>query len=269
MQVKTKETFLETIKSEASKTQYTLFLNKLENDLLISKLSKKNINEIKVYIENLDVKPRTKQDKHFIVKKYLDYLKLDCYKFNKNKIENKVVKELPSRKELQGLLKETKVDILQDKLVLNLLLNYAEVLRCDLSNVKVVNFDKTEPHLIDNTIVFPTINKTDFKNIIIELKPEEQNTIKELSIKSEYLLNFTGKNRSKSYSDYIKRITLKYIGKTYNQTDFRKISARNDLEELDIKKEDILKMKELESRAQKRGHSLNMAIDKYTNIMED
>ena len=64
----------------------------------------------------------------------------------------------------------------------------------------------------------------------------------------------------------VKRITMKYLGTSLSQTNFRSILASHDAKELKVDRDFIDKVNILESRARRRGHSLLTSINKYTKI---
>jgi hypothetical protein len=55
--------------------------------------------------------------------------------------------------------------------VLMCYIKYDQVLRTDLALVKLQDYPQDEPYYKDGVIVFPTIKKTNHKNIQIELLP--------------------------------------------------------------------------------------------------
>jgi hypothetical protein len=72
------------------------------------------------------------------------------------------------------------------------------------------NFKEDEPRYIDGFLIFPSILKTNYKNIQITLSKEDKLLV---DTTKEYLIgSITSKDRSNTYSKYIKRITKKYFG---------------------------------------------------------
>ena len=261
------ENFVKQYNSEATKKQYKSFLVKLDNDIGLNN----DAPVLKAYVENLKLGDKTKQDKCFIIIAYLKYAKKPLFTFDKKPIERDVANKpkLADRKELQDVLNKAEINNIEHKLLLSLLLNYPQVLRTDLADVKVKNFDKkVDPHYFDGNIVFPVIRKTKFKSIVMVLNDADKVLADQIvkNATSEFLLTISSKDRNNSYTKLIKRITKKYLGTSLSQTNFRSILASDDAKEFKVDRDFIDKVNILENRAKLRGHSLLTSLNKYTKI---
>lgn len=261
------EEFLDQFKSTYTRNMYSNFLHKVEE--AVGPITKKNLKKVKEYIDNLKINKRTKQQRHFIVKSYLNFLGITPYKFDEVEILVEK-KQLPSKDEVIEILKEKgPIKNPQDQLIMNLLFGeYPQVLRTDLANVKLKNYSNTEPHYKDGQIIFPEIRKTNFKNIRITLNNKDRELLESLVPNQEYLINFrSNTNRNNAYTKYIQRITNKYIGIKLSQTDIRHITSTHQVLQQDLLTDDFIeKYKLLSMQAKARGHSLETALKHYTHF---
>jgi hypothetical protein len=194
--------------AQSSIKVYNCFVKQIESQLNM-KLSDALLQDKLVYnhIENQTVTPITKRNKHFQISKFIKLNNLNIvYDFDKQpiKIDRK---ELPKRAELRAKL--ANITNTQDKLVLSLLLNYEQVLRTDLALVKCKDYTQDEPRYVDGVIIFPTIKKTNHKNLQIKLLPED---ILLVDTSKLYLIDsIKSVDRCNSYTKYIKKITKKHL----------------------------------------------------------
>jgi hypothetical protein len=203
----------------------------------------------------------------------------DTYNFNLN--DSGV--EKPIKKKISLKLEELKdkIKLIQNpehKLIFNLLTNYIEIERLDLCLVKVSNYDKEKDHYFDGVskIVMNSTNKK-FKTIIIDLHQEDLDLIEEYKKDGDYMINIKKNKNSKTcikkrrcnnYSGIIKKLTLEYFGEELINTDFRRLATK-----LSFKKVEHLpseeKMIVLKSDAEKRGHSIEVAVKYYLDETDD
>jgi hypothetical protein len=243
------------------------------SELIKTKKGKQHIFNTIENLKKRDGKPITKltiKKKHIHVKTYLIKNNLEDYMYPFDENPEKVYKEFPPRKELVDLVElidEKRIEDIQDKLILRLLTNYPVVLRTDLKSVKINDIVETEPHFKKDRIIFPTIVKTNHKNIIMELLPQDIQAIEKLIQNGQdYLIKELGtKNKDKSalYSKYIERITKQHLQQKLIQTDFRKICERDCAENIGVDKEFIKKYLLWKSKVELRGHSVDTTIAHY------
>lgn len=266
--------FLENYISTSTKKQYRSIISNVEKEL--GDLSKVVVDTklIKDFIDSQKVGLKNKQDKHYAVCSYLIHLKRKPYEFERAPVERKK-RELPDKESLKLIKNEQVVTNKIDKLLLDLLLNYPQVLRTDLADVKIRNFNDTEAHYKDGQIIFPQINKTKYKNITIKLTENDKQLVEDIMLTnmSDYLILMrqnNGKNtqqdRNNNYSKLIVKLSKKYLGLKLTQTDFRGISATSDVVNANLDEEFLETIKKLEELAKQRGHSLKTSINKYVNL---
>lgn len=226
--------------------------------------------EIWNYIEGTDTKIATKRSKQFLVKTYRVFHKLPVtyfeVKLKKNSDGEYINTDTPSpvEKEVKNLPEDyqeliNKIENGNHKLLLRLLTEYDEVLRCDLAFVR-----KTD--IIDNSIVIKETNKTKQK-ITIKLRQEDLDLI---DFGKEYLIHFNRdtKDRSNAYTKLVKRITKRYLGVEFTQTNFRSWHATKSykkIEHLPGREQQV----ELRKQATKRAHSAATAISNYIDKTDD
>ena len=245
------ENYISTLNSEYTKKSYRNFLIKTNKEL---NLDTRNVDRIKEYIESLNIAEKTKQDKHYIIQGYLNYTKRPMYNFNKEPIVKKLKRVLPIRNSLK-----TKIEIenTEHKLVLNLLLNYPQVFRTDLANIKLTDIK-------NGVIHFEKLRKTLQKNKVIELSKEDNLLVEKL--KGEFLINsIKSKDRNNAYTKYIKAISKKYFGFELTQTDFRKMSAQESFEESNLTKETIENLIKFKKSCENRGHNFETCLKYYVD----
>lgn len=263
------QTFIDSLK----KTHSAITVNKYKNRLiLINKEISLDSNEDDIwkYIEGTDSKLDTKRSKQFLVKTYRSYNKLpiDYFssKLKKNTDGTYIESETPTPvdKKIKVLPLDYKELInnianKNHKLLLRMLTEYDEVLRCDLVFVK--NTD-----IKDGIIIIKETTKTK-KEITIKLRQDELDLI---DFYKEYIIHFkdTTKDRSNAYTKLVKRITKKYLGIELTQTDFRHIRSTKsykEIEHLPVKEQQVLLVKQAKARA----HSARTAISNYIDKTDD
>jgi hypothetical protein len=248
--------------AQSSIKVYNCFVKQIESQLNMQ-LSDALLQDKLVYnhIENQTVTPITKRNKHFQILKYIKLNNLEPsvdYEFDKQPIKVDR-KELPKRAELRAKL--ANITSVQDKLVLSLLLNYEQVLRTDLALVKCKDYTQDEPRYVDGVIIFPTIKKTNHKNLQIKLLPED---ILLVDTSKLYLIDsIKSVDRCNSYTKYIKKITKKHFDIELTQNSMRKAIERELIEELGITDEWIATYKKLRIETAKRGHCLDTVFEYY------
>lgn len=248
----------------ASQKLYDAFINNLTDtlkvDLKVQLLEDPSI--IYNHIESLKQAPKTIQNKHFLIRTYIreNDVKVVYDDFNKDKIVRTRV-ELPKRIDLKNKLKDVQNISTQDRLILSLFLNYPQVLRTDICCVKLKNIVKTEPHYENGIIHFPTIIKTNYTNIKINLNDEDVALIS--SLNTEYLYNSDCKDRNNHFGKYIKIISTKYLGHPLIINDYRRIVERELMEDYEIDEEFITRFRKLKVEVAKRGHDLATVFDHY------
>ena len=138
------ESFLDKFASPYTKRTYKAVLDDIIKN--IGAINKRNLKKIKEYIDALKLKPKSIQDKHFIIKSYLTHLGIKPYKFEDKPFAIQKKETLPTLKEIHEKLTSIDIKNVQDKLVLNLLFKYPVVLRTDLADVKLKDIDPSKPH---------------------------------------------------------------------------------------------------------------------------
>jgi hypothetical protein len=227
-----------------------------------------------------DIKCVTKRKYQHAIKSYLEYLKVPTPIFTKNLTKEMIDGEFktPNIIEINDPIVELNLPTLETlkerineimnpshRLLFNLLTCYSTVLRTDLANVKLSNYTETEPHLKDNIITFPSINKVKIdKPIILELNEVDIELFNQIKFKTDYLISIDcePKNRSNNYSKLITKLSLKYFGLHLTQNSFRKIATThsiNSVSHLNIKEQNAV----LNEQARNRGHSVSTARSFY------
>lgn len=253
----TKEGYLTTL------TQHVDMIHKDENELID-------------YLININESSAKQKTNSSIINSYRIYHKLENTKFNQYYREcgdnyvSKIKKKL-TRKELIELNNNCKATG-QHKLLLNLLLNYDQVIRCDLANIKWKNYDTdTDNYIEDGIIYFSSYTKVKSKKLItIELNDEDKELVKNLSHKGDYLLYFNTvpSERTANYSKSIPRLTLKYLGVKLTQNCMRHIAEIHDftttLNEMGISLDQFKDLyKVLNEKATHRCHTMDVVMKYY------
>jgi hypothetical protein len=251
--------------SVETKKTHSLVLNKIEKDISIRNSTEK---ELWDYIEGLDIKLQTKRNKQFILKSYRQFHKLDTTYFDKKlKKDNtgeyinsatplptiKPIKKLPDN--FRDLI--NKIQNKNHKLLLRLLTDYDEILRCDLAFVK-------RTQIVEDTIVIKESRKTKMP-VNIKLKQEDLDLIDHYY---DYIIHINAVNRANSYTKLVQRITKQYLGIELSQTDFRHLKSSELFkanEHLPIKQQQEL----LKTDASKRAHSASVAMSHYIDETDE
>ena len=141
-----------------------------------------------------------------------------------------------------------------------------------MAKVKVKNYKAEEAHVNfkENSIVFPTINKEKYTNIVIKLNEEDSDLLNIMKFEGNYLLTIGGKeeNRCNNYSTLITTLSDRYFGQKLNQTDLRHLATTasyKKTEHLPEKEKALLREKESRSR----GHSSKTASQYYVEDTND
>lgn len=263
--------------TDKTKDNYKNCLQKFEKDTkkTIFQLLSKESNFYK-YISNLpNLSDKTKEDKKFIVLKFIKTMNLKITYFKK-KLEKKLDKNSTIKKnqiitnenldDIKKYFKEIRNTIENNnhKLLLSLLINYQVILRTDLANVKLKNFEYIEPHYNEGKIIFPkgSCNKVSNKTVItIDLS---QDDIALLNFDNDYLLDINYKNRSNGYSSLVSKISKQYLGKNFTQNDYRHLHSTHHLHFIDS--DFIEKFNYLSEIARNQNHQLNTMLSCYVDI---
>lgn len=260
--------------TDKTKANYKNCLQKFEKDTkkTIFELLCKESNFYK-YISNLpNLSDKTKEDKKFIVLKFIKTMNLKNTYFKKN-LEKKSNKDSTIKKNqiitdenldnIKNYFKEIRNTIENNnhKLLLSLLINYQVILRTDLANVKLKNFKDTEPHYKEGKIIFPkgSCNKVSNKTVItIELS---QDDVQLLNFDNDYLLDINYKNRSNGYSILVSKISKQYLGKNFTQNDYRHLHSTHHLHFIDS--DFIEKFNYLSEISRLQNHNLSTMLSFY------
>jgi hypothetical protein len=263
------ETYISSIKNINTKETFRRFLLNLSKEIDPYQSSEEQLWD---FIENKkNVKIETKRHYQYIIKGFrkfhnlfTDYLSFKLKKDNNGRYVNsdnqqeevKISKTLPD--DYRDLINN--IENPNHKLLLRLLTDYDEVLRGDLSNVKMSQIN-------DGVILIEETLKTK-KRIEIKIKQED---LVLLDWSKEFLIHMEPKDinkRSNAYSKLLRRITKKYLGVLLTVNDFRHISTTKGLkkiEHLPLREQQVL----LKEQASKRAHSSSVAISNYLNDTND
>jgi hypothetical protein len=247
--------------SAATDKVYKSFVKQIETQLnmkLCDALEQDNL--VYNHIENQTLAAITKRNKHFNCIKYIKENNLNIeYEFDKRPLQA-LRKELPNRTELRDKL--TNITNPEHKLIFSLLLNYENVLRTDLALVKLSNYNEGDSYYKDGVIYFPTILKTKtYKKIEIPLSDEDKLLV---NFSKDYLIgSIISKDRSNTFSKYVKKLSKIYFDTPLTITCFRKMVERQLLSELEIDATWIEKYNKLKQEVSKRGHDIQTCIQYY------
>jgi len=262
--------------TDKTKANYKSCLQKFEKDTkkTIFELLCKESNFYK-YISNLpNLSEKTKENRKFIVLKFIKTMNLKNTYFKK-KLEKKSDKNSTIKKnqiitdenldDIKDYFKEIRNTIENNnhKLLLSLLINYQAILRTDLANVKLKNFNDTVPHYKDGHIIFPkgSCNKVSNKTVItIELS---QDDILLLNFDKEYLLDINYKNRNNGYSSLVAKLSKQYLGKNFTQNHYRHLHSTHHLHFIDSNF--IEKFNYLSEIARTQNHQLDTMLSYYVD----
>lgn len=262
------ERYISSIENINTKEQFNRFLINLSKDINPYGSTEEELWE---FIERKDIKIETKRHYQYIIKGFrkfnnltTDYFSFKLQKDNNGRYLNsdnqqaefKVAKKLPD--DYQELI--DKIENPNHKLLLKLLTEYEEVLRGDLSYVKMAQ-------IINGVIVIEETLKT---NKRIEIKIKEEHLCL-LDWSKEYLIHMEPKDknkRSNAYSKLLGRITGRYLGVSLKINAFRHIcttKGQKSIEHLPLKEQQVL----LKEQAGKRAHSSSVAVSHYIDETDD
>jgi hypothetical protein len=266
--------------ADKTKNAYKLTLKNLETyfkkDLHTIFASIESQTLVYDYIQELAVQDKRKYDIICICCKYINHFKELHQEYFPTKVvranvsEEKVQakKDLPSKTELLEILRDAKIQSSEHQLILNLLLKYACVQRCDLATVKLKNFDiKLDNYILEGKLVINTLNKVKGKKSIeIELSETDKELL--LKLNQNFLYTSESKDRCNAYSKMISVITKKYLGIKLSQTNFRIIHSVHNYHSIENDPDLNLKQKinKLNELCESMGHSLMMSLNTYINI---
>jgi len=267
--------------AEKTKNAYKLTLKNIETyfKLNLHELLATELKQIKVYeyIQGLPkVQDKRKYDVICIICKYIkhfpelhqDYFPTKVIRVIVSEEKTEVKKNLPSKTDLLEILRETNIQSGEHKLILNLLLKYTSVQRCDLATVKLKNFDlKTDNYISEGKLVLNSLNKVKGKKSI-EIILSEEDLVNVEKLDQEYLFKSTSKDRCNAYSKMISVITNKYLGVKLSQTNFRIIHSVHNYHSIEGDTNLNLKQKinKLNELCEQMGHNLMMSINTYINL---
>ena len=218
---------------------------------------------------------KDKQQRYHSLKSYIIHMNLP-YTFTIKKLsegafvkyeseKKKTQKKFPELKDLIEIYKNTPASLGEDRLYLSLLVNY-NILRTDLANVKLKDYNETEPRYVDGCIIYPSLNKVQiYEDIIVKLNQEDIDVIKTLGEAREYLFNIGGdiSNRNANYTKFIKRLSTKYFKQPLIQTDFRVIHTNHNFKECGIDEEFIEKYEKISEMCKANAHCFSTALKTY------
>jgi hypothetical protein len=275
-----KEFIDNSILADTTKSNHLCRLKRIEKELGYEIVEATEIELWNVSQNLADIKCVTKRKYQHAIKSYLEYLNVPTPIFTKNLTKEMIDGEFKTPNIIETedpvielnlptleTLKERINEIINPshRLLFNLLTCYSTVLRTDLANVKIRNYKETEPHLKDNIIVFPSINKVKINEpIILELNEVDIQLLNQIKFNDEFLIpiDCEPKNRNNNYSKLITKLSKRYFSLHLNQNCFRKIATTQSISSvshLNIKEQNAV----LNEQARLRGHSVSTARSFY------
>lgn len=176
-------------------------------------------------------------------------------------------------------------DDLKAKVFLSLLTNESQKsVRRDWANVMIKErcskdeLDKADAVYSNGVFEFVLLNKT-YRSLTFTVKEDLQDLIhKYLDTipDSKYLYTYTSKSqhsnkaRTSSYTQYLQRITAKYLGKQMTTNDFRKAMVQGDIKDImNSDKSEIEKLQLAVESAKGKDHNIETELGYYTNAIDN